>query len=336
MPMPKLKSNTATASALVGIWTVSLTAFIIATLYLARHLLIPLALAGLLTFLLAPLVTRVERWLGRIGGVLFVVVLILGATGLGGWVLSKQLVDLATKLPDYKENIQSKLRAFKLPSGGRFTRLSEAVEDLKKDLPGNRPRGAEKAETPRPTEPGAQPAAPVEVFETSTTNPFHVVQLIIAPLLGPLGTAALVLLLVIFMLLKREDLRSRLIRLVGQGRISSTTRAMDDAGARVTRYLFMQLVVNVTYGLFVGIGLYFIGVPNAVLWGACAAVLRFIPYVGPSIGAAIPIALSLAVSPGWLMPLLTIGLFVVIELLSNNLMEPWLYGAHTGVSPIAL
>jgi methylmalonyl-CoA mutase cobalamin-binding subunit len=158
----------------------------------------------------------------------------------------------------------------------------------------------------------------------------------IAPLLGPLGTAGLVLLLVIFMLLKREDLRSRLIRLIGQGRISATTRAMDDAGDRVSRYLLMQFVVNVTYGIPVAIGLYFIGVPNAVLWGACAVVLRFIPYVGPWIGAAIPIALSLAVSPGWIPPLLTIGLFVVLELLSNNVMEPWLYGSSTGVSPMAL
>jgi methylmalonyl-CoA mutase cobalamin-binding subunit len=138
------------------------------------------------------------------------------------------------------------------------------------------------------------------------------------------------------MLLKREDLRSRVIRLIGQGRISATTRAMDDAGARVTRYLFMQLVVNVIYGIPAAIGLYLIGVPNALLWGVCATVLRFIPYVGPWIGAAIPVALSLAVSPGWMMPLLTLGLFVVLELVSNNVLEPWIYGASTGVSPIAL
>ncbi len=138
------------------------------------------------------------------------------------------------------------------------------------------------------------------------------------------------------MLLQREDLRSRLIRLIGQGRISTTTRAMDDAGRRVSRYLLMQLVVNVSYGVPVAIGLYFIGVPNAVLWGAFAVVLRFIPYVGPWIAAAFPIILSLAVSPGWMMPLLTIGLFIVLELLSNNVMEPWLYGSSTGVSSIAL
>ena len=177
---------------------------------------------------------------------------------------------------------------------------------------------------------------PVQVVNRTTGDPFEILRTLLAPLLGPVGTAALVLLLLIFMLLKREDLRSRIIRLIGQGRISTTTKAMDDAGARVSRYLLMQLIVNVTYGIPVAIGLYFIGVPNALLWGASATVLRFIPYVGPWIGAGIPIALSLAVSPGWMMPVLTMGLFIVLELVSNNVVEPWLYGSSTGVSPIAL
>ncbi|MHB9009988.1 MAG: AI-2E family transporter, partial [Limisphaerales bacterium] len=330
-PMPKLKSSTAAASALVGIWTVSLTAFILAALYLAADLLIPLALAALLTFLLAPLVTRLERWIGRVGAVLLVVTLILAATGTAGWVLTRQLVDLAARLPDYKENIQTKLRSFKMPTGGRFARFSETVEELKKDLPGAEApditQQPGKPATAVLTEPTLDPTVSVRVIETTKANPFQILQAIIAPLLGPLGTSALVLLLVIFMLLKREDLRSRFIRLAGQGRISATSRAMDDAGVRVRRYLLMQLVVNVTYGIPVAIGLYFIGVPNALLWGASATLLRFIPYVGPWIGAAIPIALSLAVSSGWLMPLLTLGLFVVLELLSNNVMEPWLYGS---------
>lgn len=294
----------------------------------------------MLTFLLAPLVTRLERWLGRIAAVLLVVTLILAATGAAGWVLTRQVVDLATKLPDYKQNIQTKLRSFKVPTGGWFTKLSETVEELQKDLPGAKAPDITQVpgepETYVLKKPKTAPAVPVQVIETSKAMPFQLVQVIIAPLLGPLGTAALVLLLVIFMLLKREDLRSRLLRLIGQGHISATTRAMDDAGARVTRYLLMQLLVNVTYGIAVAIGIYFIGVPNAVLWGACAAMLRFIPYVGPWIGAAMPIALSLAVSAGWSMPLLALGLFVVLELLSNNVMEPWLYGSSTGVSPIAL
>jgi hypothetical protein len=161
-------------------------------------------------------------------------------------------------------------------------------------------------------------------------------QEILGPVLGPLGTAALVLILLIFMLLQREELRNRFIRLIGQGRMSTTARAMDDAGARVSKYLLMQLVVNVTYGIPVAVGLYFIGVPNAILWGALAVILRFIPYLGPWIAAAFPILLSLASSPGWMIPLLTLTLFIVLELISNNVMEPWLYGSSTGVTPIAL
>src|SRR6185436_17351676 len=264
-------------------------------------------LAALLTFLLAPLVTRVERLLGRIGAVLFVVALIFAATGAAGWVLSRQLVDLATKLPDYKENIQTKLRSFKVPASGRFTKFADMVEDLKKDLPGARAPDITQVpgqpETAVVTAPSTKPAVPVQVIETSRKSPIQLVRVIISPVLGPLGTAALVLLLVIFMLLKREDLRGRMIRLIGQGRISATTRALDDAGSRVARYLTMQLLVNVSFGSCVSIGLYFIGVPNAVLWGAFAAVMRFVPYVGVWIAAAVPILLSFAVSTSWLSPL---------------------------------
>ena len=134
--MPGPISKTRSADALVGLWTVALTAFIVAALYIGRDLLIPLSLAALLTFLLTPIVTRLERWIGRICAVLFVVTLIFAATGGAGWVLTRQLVDLATKLPDYKQNIQVKLRAFKTPSGGTFAKFSETVEELKQDLPG--------------------------------------------------------------------------------------------------------------------------------------------------------------------------------------------------------
>ena len=337
--MQTARSKTPATDALVGLWAVALTSFVIAALYFARDFLIPLALAALLTFLLSPLVTRIERWLGRIVAVLLVAVMILAATGATGWVLTRQLVDLATKLPDYKENIQTKLRSIRIPTGGVFAKFSKTVEELKKDLPGAETStpAAVKPETSVALTPKPAPAAAsAQVVETSSVNPMGLVQYLIAPLVGPLGKAALVVLLVIFMLLRREDLRRRLIRLLGKGHISATTRAMDDAGARVFRYLLMQLVVNVSYGIPVAIGLYFIGVPNAVLWGAFATVLRFIPYIGPWIGAAMPVALSLAVSPGWTMPLLTIGLFIVLELLSNNVMEPWLYGSSTGVTPIAL
>jgi predicted PurR-regulated permease PerM len=342
VPAPKIR--TTASDALVGIWTIALTAFIVAALSFARELLIPLALSALLTFLLSPLVTRIEHWIGRIAAVLLVVLLIFTSLGAAGWILSRQLVDLATKLPEYKGNIITKMQAFKVPQGGVFTKLSETVEELKNALPGGTaapaPTMSQQADNPGwavsfpPHAP--PPTVQAQLAERSKTNSFELLQLIIAPLLGPLGMASLVLLLVIFMLLDREDLRSRIIRLIGQGRISATTRAMDDAGHRVARYLLMQLVVNVTYGIPVAVGLYFIGVPNAMLWGAFATVLRFIPYVGPWIAAAFPIILSLAVSDSWWSPLLTIGLFVVLELLSNNVMEPWLYGKYTGVAPLAL
>ncbi|OAI56319.1 hypothetical protein AYO49_04515 [Verrucomicrobiaceae bacterium SCGC AG-212-N21] len=342
MPTPKI--NTTASDALVGLWTLALTAFVVGTLYFSRELFIPLALSSLLTFLLAPLVTRVERWLGRVGAVLLVVALIFTALAAAGMMLTRQLVDLAAKLPQYKGNMIAKIHALDTPKGGVFTKFFETVEELKNELPGGsappaptivqeagKPETAVVAPSDEPP-----PAVPVNVVETSKANPLELVQLIIAPLLGPLGTAALVVVLVICMLLQREDLRNRIIRLIGQGRISSTTRAMDDAGHRVSRYLLMQLLVNLTYGIVVAVGLFFIGVPNAVLWGAFGTVLRFIPYIGPWIAAIFPTLLALAVSPHWTMPLLTIALFGVLELLLNNVMEPLLYGAHTGVSSIAL
>lgn len=342
--MPALKTRTTATDALVILSMIALTAFIVATLYFAREVLIPLALAALLTFLLVPLVTRIGRWIGRIAAVLLVVALIFTGFGVAGWMLTRQLFDLATKLPEYKGNIVTKMRAFEVPKGGAFTKLSQMVDELKRELPGGKgssvPTIAQepgKLASTVPSPPDAPPAAEqVQGVETAKGNPLELVQVIIAPLLGPLGTAALVLVLVISMLLQREDLRSRLIRLIGQGRISATTRAMDDAGQRVSRYLLMQLLVNVTYGTVIAIGLYFIGVPNAVLWGAFGSVLRFIPYIGPWVATILPTMLALAVSPHWTMPILTVALFGGTELLLNNVMEPWLYGAHTGVSSMAL
>lgn len=336
MADPRPKSSS--ADAITGLWTIGLTSFIIAALYFGRDLLTPIALAALLTFLLSPLVTRLQRWIGRICAVLVVVMMMLVLTVGGGWVLTRQMVDLGTQLPNYKENIRTKLKAVQLPSGGAFSKLSDAFNDLKKDLPmGNgelRQKAGEGIQKLEPQPSGE--AIPVKVVSSPSASPLELFKLIVAPVVGPLGTAALVLLLMVFMLLQREDLRNRLIRLIGQGRISATTSAMDDAASRVSRYLLMQLVVNVTYGMGVAIGLGLIGVPNPILWGAFAAVLRFIPYVGPWIAAAFPIVLSIAVSPSFVMPALTIGLFVALELVSNNVMEPWLYGSSTGVSSIAL
>ena len=335
----------ASTAALVGIWMILLTAFVVTILYVGRQLLIPLALAAMLTFLLAPLVGYIERWIGRIAGVLIVVAILCSVVGGAGWLLTRQLIDLAAKLPDYQTNIDNKLHAIRLPTGGAFGRFSQSVSELKKQSPGSvePPASATGSvpETKATTEarslnvPAAQQAMPVRIVESQSRLP-QILQTTGTGLLGPLGTAGLVSLLVIFMLLKREDLRGRMIRLIGQGRISATTRAMDDAGSRVARYLTMLLLVNVGFGLCIAIGLYFIGVPNAALWGAFAAIMRFVPYVGVWIAAAFPILLSFAVSTSWLSPLLTFGLFVVLELINANALEPWLYGSSTGVSSIAL
>lgn len=321
------------AESLATISNVLLSSAIIAALYFGRELLVPLALAALLTFMLTPLVNRIQRWLGRIGAVLCVVAMMFAATGIAGWVLTRQAVDLANQLPAYKENIRTKLRSIQLPNEGPFTKISETMEELKKDLPGS--GNSQTRLKPEASKKPAQPPMPVEVVSGQDKR-VEFVQEVVTPVLGPLGTAGLVVLLLVFMLLQREDLRNRMIRLIGQGRISATSRAMDDAGSRVSKYLFMQLIVNVTYGIPVAIGLYFIGVPNAILWGALSTVLRFIPYVGPWIAAGFPILLSLAVSPSWMAPMLTVGLFIGLELFSNNVMEPWLYGSSTGVTPIAL
>src|SRR6202043_1838892 len=336
----------ASTAALVGIWTILLTAFVVTILYVGRQLLIPLALAAMLTFLLAPLVGYIERWIGRIAAVLIVVAMLFSVAGGAGWLLTRQLIDLAAKLPDYQTNIDNKLHAIRLPTGGAFGRFSHSVSELQKQLPDSleppaNVTGGPVPETKATTEararnvPAAQPPMPVRIVESQSRLP-QILQNAATGLLGPLGTACLVFFLVIFMLLKREDLRGRMIRLIGQGRISATTRAMDDAGSRVARYLTTQLLVNVSFGSCVAIGLYFIGVPNAALWGAFAAIMRFVPYVGVWIAAAVPLLLSFAVSTSWLSPLLTIGLFVVLELINANALEPWLYGSRTGVSSIAL
>ncbi len=331
--MPNPKNKGASTDALVGIWRLLLTAGVVLTLYFARDVLIPLALAALLAFLLTPLVTLLERWVGRIVSILFVAVLILAAAGGGGWILTSQLVDLAAKLPDYKVNIRTKLRSFQIPGGGVFSRFTQTLDELKKDLPGSEtPLEDHTVKVGRPKLPAVLEIEPA----SSKSNAMELARSILAPVLGPLGTGALVLVLVIFMLLQREDLRSRIIRLVGQNRISSTTRAMDDAGTRVARYLRMLLLVNLCYGIVISVGLALIGVPNAILWGVLAGVLRFVPYIGPWIGAAVPVTLALAVSTGWAMPLCTMGLFALLDIFCGQVVEPWLYGSSTGVSSIAL
>jgi predicted PurR-regulated permease PerM len=308
---------------------------VIGALYLGQDILIPLALAILLSFMLAPIVIRLRRWgLGRIPSVLAVVALLFVVLlGLGS-IVASQAVHLADNLPIYEWNLRAKIRELRIavPSGGVVERTSDMLRDLGEEL-----EEATKGPEAKGTSAGAEePAKPVPVQVQRPASPLQTLREVGGPLLGPIATAGLVLVFVIFMLLQREDLRDRIIRLVGASDVARTTEAMNDAARRISRYLLMQLVINVLYGIPVGVGLYFIGVPNPILWGLLATILRFIPYVGPVIAALVPIALSFAVAPGWTVPLLTVALFVTLELFSNNVLEPWLYGSSTGLSPVAV
>ncbi|MCI0745633.1 MAG: AI-2E family transporter [Verrucomicrobia subdivision 3 bacterium] len=306
------------------------TVLVGAVLYVAREVLIPFALALLLSFLLAPLVTRIRHWgVPRVPAVVIVVTLAAAIIAAIAWLVSVQLYDLADKLPNYQATIQQKLKAIK-PDGGPFRRTSQMIKATGQELS----KPADQAAPEMPTNEGEKPI-PVEIHAPKP-NSVQVVQRVLGTVLNPLLTVGIVAVFVIFMLIYLEDMRNRFLRLVGMSQINVTTQALDDAASRVSRFLLMNLVVNVTYGIPIGIGLYFIGVPNAVLWGLMATLLRFIPYVGPWIAAAFPIALAFAVDPGWLMLILTILLFIGIELLSNNVIEPWLYGTSTGLSPITV
>jgi predicted PurR-regulated permease PerM/GAF domain-containing protein len=331
----KSKGKNAASEALFGIYVVVLATAVICALYFGRVILIPLALAALLTFMLAPLIAHLERWIKRGPAIGSVAVIIFVGLGFAAWVISRQALDLAGSLPNYTANVEQKLRALELSQDGPVTRVSQMVAKLETETPGE--PGTEKGvgeELPRPRKEVAA-AAPPRPGDDAATPLVHV-QSIVAPFLGIVGTAGLVMVLVVFMLLNREDLHGRLVKLIGGDRISTTSKAFEDAGDRVARYLLTQLAVNLAFGAVIATGLYLIGIPNAFLWGSLAAALRFIPYVGVWIAAVCPVAVALTVSPGWQLVLLTFGLFAVLELVLGNLLEPLLYKSSTGVSSLAL
>ncbi|HYC02103.1 MAG TPA: AI-2E family transporter [Azospirillaceae bacterium] len=312
--------------------TWALLVVLVGLLYVGQPILVPLALGVLISFVLAPLAYRMERLrLGRVPSAVLAVLLAVGVLVGIGTVLAGQLVDLAGNLPRYEENLRAKIRSLGAlsPGGGLMAQTSEVIKDLGAEL--QEATGGDKPQDGR----ASREPVPVRI-EPPPSTPFSVLRNFGGPVLAPLGTAGVVFIFVVFILLQRDDLRDRLIRLAGARDLHRTTEAMNEAAYRVSRYLVMQLAINVAYGIPVGIGLWLIGVPNPILWAGLATVLRFVPYLGPVVGATLPIALSFAVDPGWSMPLMTMGLFLVLELFSNNVMEPWLYGSSTGLSPFAV
>jgi predicted PurR-regulated permease PerM len=295
---------------------------LVSVLYWAQALLVPLALAVLLTFVLTPAVSWLESWIGRVPAVLVAVTLVFTILGLAGWGLVRQMDQLAQDLPRYRVNILAKIADVRgVGRGGSVEQLQKTIEDIKTGL--DEPGGA-KAPTARQV---VVSSPYVTGFSAFTW---------LGPIIGPLGTAGLVVAMVIFMLLERRDLRDRLIGLFGYGQLTITTRAFDEAGTRVSRQLLMQSLVNLLYGIAAGTGLYLLGVPYALVWAVLAAVLRFIPYLGPAIGAGAPIAVSLAALDGWAGPLWVVGLFVALELFTNLVLETVLYAGAAGVSQVAL
>ena len=308
----------------------------IAALYFAKVVLIPFALALLFTFILTPVVRLVERiHLPRIPATLLVVVLSVAACGAVGWTVAKQLSEVANQLPAYKSNIKARLGSVHWPANHSLDSASETITEISKDLAAIpiRSRSASAAAAQSPAARSASPDRPVPVeVVKAPALPLESVQSV----LGLLGSAVIMLVLTIFMLIRREDLRNRLISLAGEGHLHLVTQTLDDASARVSKYLLLQFLVNSCYGIFIGLCLYFIGVPGALLWGVLAGVLRFLPYIGPPLGGIMPLLLSLAVFHGWTQPLITLALFIVTELAVSNFIEPMLYGIHTGISSLAI
>jgi predicted PurR-regulated permease PerM len=327
---------TAEPSSLTALLTLAIFVVVVAVIYLAREVLMPVTLAVLLSFVLAPLANLLRSLrLGRVPSVLVAVLLALGVVLALGGVIGTQLADLAQQAPRYQYTIQHKIEAVRSVTLGNLSSLIGRIGlRLQPRTPDQevRPPGREGSEPPPGTE---QKPLPVEVHQPDP-SPLELAQRILAPVLGPLSTLAIVFVVSIFMLLQREDLRDRLIRLFGSRDLHRTTIAMNEAADRLSQYFLTQLAINAAFGVIVGLGLLVIGVPSPLLWGVIGTLLRFVPYVGALLSAVLPAALAAAVDPGWTMLAWTAGLYFVVELLTGQLVEPWAYGRSTGLSPISV
>ncbi|MGC8551013.1 MAG: AI-2E family transporter [Acidobacteriaceae bacterium] len=331
----------------------------LAALYFGRDIFIPLAMALTLSFLLTPAVMRLERMhLKRGPSVILVVVAAFGVLTVIGWVVSVQMLSVVNALPNYRDNIESKINSIHVPASGPLGQAVSSIKKLSDDLSGA---------MPVPTQPAAQPIEPptfrhmtrndlekeilrleaqsqskgsnapaqVQVVTPPQSLPAYLGSLLL-PVVKPLGIFAIVVVFTVYMLFKREDLRNRVLLLAGEGQINVMTRALNDAGQRISTYLIMNVLVNTAYGIVIGMGLYLLHVPNATLWGVLFGLLRLVPYFGVLVAGSATVIFTLAVFPGWWHPLFVAVLFIATESLVSNFVEPWLYGTHTGVSPLAL
>jgi predicted PurR-regulated permease PerM len=309
---------------------------VITVLYFARDILVPLAFAIILSLLLSPAVCLLQKLrIRRFPSALLVMLVSVSFACGVGYVISRQLLQVASDLPGYRENIDNKIRALRTPGKGALGRAAQNVEEIGKELsaPADAPiEAATRTRAPQVTT--ANPLA-VRVVEAPASELLYL-RNVAQPFLGPLAKFGIVLIFTLFLLVEEADLRNRIFRLAGLSRLNVMTQAVEDGTRRVSRYLVLQLLVNLGFGILCGLGLFVIGVPYAALWGAVAALLRIVPYVGSVAAGAMPLLLSLAVFDGWRAPLLVFALFATLEVITGNLLEPWLYGMHTGISSLAL
>ncbi|CAD7053741.1 AI-2E family transporter [Pseudorhizobium halotolerans] len=301
-------------------------------LYVAKDVLLPLAIAVLLTFALAPITSRLRKLgLPRTLAVIITVVLAFVVLVVFALIVAGQVAEVAQNVAAYQSNIIGKIRALQESGSdnGLVRRIMSVVENVGREL-NNADEDGVGQEALVPTR---EPLL-VEIF--APNRPIETLTSLISPLIGPIASLGLVVVVVIFMLLEREELRDRLIRLVGYGDLHRTTEALQEAGRRVGQYLLTQLLINCAYGIPLALALWVVGIPNAILWGMLAIVLRFVPYIGPALSTVLPLFLAFAVDPGWGLVLWVAGIFIVLELTSNNIIEPWLYGSRTGLSPLAI
>jgi predicted PurR-regulated permease PerM len=318
-----------------------LAALFIAALYFGREIFVPIALAILLSFVLAPLVgllqrARIPRGFSVVSVVLLAFMIIFGL----GTLIANQLSELAGDLPVYQSTMREKIKSVRgaTARSGTLERAADMLQELSREL--DKPKEDKSFRGSVDRLGGANTAAsmtpvPVEVRQPDP-GALENLRSLIAPLLNPLATTGIIIIFVIFILIQREDLRNRLIRLAGSHDLQRTTAALDDAATRLSRLFLAQLTINATFGVIIGTGLSFIGVPSAILWGILAAVLRFVPYIGSAISAAFPLAIAAAVDPGWSMLAWTLALFLGVGPVVSQVVEPLVYGQSTGLSPVAI
>ena len=323
--------------------TVVLMALVLAMLYVGRDVFIPIAIAILISFVLSPPILLLRRWgLARVPSVLTVVFAALVIAFLVSAVLTRQVSELAVDLPKYQLIINAKIDKLRdaAADNALFAKVSAALKSFGEINP-RRPTAPSTSAPPgKPKNQltGGQESErpiPVEVHEPAP-GPFAIAQTIAGTAFSPLETIFIVIVFVVFILLQREDLRNRFIRLVGSRDLQRTTMAMNDAAGRLSRFFLVQTLVNACFGIIIAVGLYFIGLPSPILWGIAAFLLRFVPYIGAFIAAGFPIALAAAIDPGWGIALETLALFLIVEFIVGQVVEPWLYGHQTGISPIAV